>query len=100
MKNGYKLTLILIIALTIKAHQLKPIRSNALIQLNSQINMKINMGSDSDDGDDPSEAKADTAHPEEVDVSNQDMSFYSDILSNGENIASLKAAVEKTKKPK
>lgn len=53
-----------------------------------------------DDIDDPSEPKGDTAHPEDVDVSAQEMSFYSSVVSEGENVSSLKKDVEAKAKPK
>lgn len=57
-------------------------------------------GVSADDVDDPSEAKGDTAHPEDIDVSAQEMSFYSSVVSEGENVSSLKKDVEDKKKPK
>ena len=54
-----------------------------------------------DDIEDPNEAtKGDTGHPEEVDVSVEEMSFYASTVSDGENVASLKKAVDKKKEVK
>ena len=54
-----------------------------------------------DDIEDPSETtKGDTGHPEDIDVSVEEMSFYSNTISNGENVSSLKKTVDKKSTPK
>lgn len=57
-------------------------------------------GGNADDVEDPSEPKGDTAHPEDVDVSADEMSLYSSVVSDGDNVSSLKKDVEQKKKPK
>lgn len=56
-------------------------------------------GVGADDIEDPAEPKGDTAHPEDIDVSAQEMSFYSSVVSDGESVSSLKKDVEDKKKP-
>ena len=53
-----------------------------------------------DDIVDPSETKGDTAHPEDVDVSAEEMSLYSSVVSDGESVSSLKKTVDLKKQPK
>ena len=47
-----------------------------------------------------SEPKQNTAHPEDVDVPDAEMSLYASVISDGDNVSTLKPSIEKKKQLK